>query len=528
LLPWLKEDGAAQDLADSTRYPDVVSVIRNLPYLMSVLRDWVATYRGDELFYEAQRRHQPFGPVWSVGEALEKSPQIGARGYLQQQEVPGFGPVAMPGRFFRTNADGPRCGLARAIGTSAIDWPARTRRSAQKSPTGGHKLPLEGVRVLDFTHVLAGPFGTRILGDLGADVIKVGTATRAGGANTPDHPYFVMWNRNKRNICINMASAQGRDIARKLADRCDLITENFSAGVLARWGLDRASLKASNPGISVISMGGMGQDGPWKDFVTYAPTIHALTGLTYMTNPPGRHDLGYGFSLTDHLSGLAGAVAALEALEHRDRTGEGLDIDLSQYELGLGLMAPALIDHLANGANPEPVGNRHPFSAWAPHGIYPCAGVDHWVAIAIKGDDEWARFCELLGEPGLSQDPRFATHLARTANEDALDEKISAWTRTRERYDVQACCQAAGLSAGVVQDAEDLTQRDEQLRARKFFTTASAEKWGDYGLERFPARFNGKRPSTYEGVHEVGDDTFDVIQGMLNMSDEAIAELMAE
>ncbi|HXU23820.1 MAG TPA: CoA transferase, partial [Tepidiformaceae bacterium] len=135
LLPWLKEDGAAQDLADSTRYPDVVSVIRNLPYLMSVLRDWVATYRGDELFYEAQRRHQPFGAVWSVGEALEKSPQIGARGYLQQQEVPGFGTVAMPGRFFRTNADGPRWGLARAIGTSAIDWPARTRRSAQKSPT---------------------------------------------------------------------------------------------------------------------------------------------------------------------------------------------------------------------------------------------------------------------------------------------------------------------------------------------------------------------------------------------------------
>ena len=527
LLPWVTEDGAAQDLADPEKFPTVVSMIRDLPYLMQVLRDWVATYDGDALFYEAQGRHQPFGAVWSVAQALARSPQIRARSYLQQQTVPGFGDVAFPGPFFRTSADGSRPGPPVQIDPADVGWRPRRTETPARFPGASGRLPLDGVRVLDFTHVLAGPFGTRVLADLGADVIKVGTTSRGGGANTPDHPYFVMWNRNKRNVCINMASARGRTIARQLAGKCDLITENFSAGVLKRWGLDRESLQATNPGISVISMGGMGQDGPWKDFVTYAPTIHALTGLTYLTNPPGRHDLGYGFSLTDHLSGLAGAVAALEVLEYRDRTGEGLDIDLSQYELGLGLMAPALLDHLANGADPEPVGNRHPFAAWAPHGIYRCSGDDRWVAIAVRGDAEWASLCDVMGQPALTLDARFATHEARIANQDALDVEVEAWTAARDRYAVQALCQARGLAAGAVQNAEDLTTCDEQLRARDFFTTATAEKWGEYGLERFPARFSGERPAKYEGVRQIGEDTFDVITALLALPDDEVAELMA-
>lgn len=528
LLPWVTEDGAAQDLANPEKFPNIVSIIRDLPYLMSVLRDWVATYDGDALFYEAQRRHQPFGAVWSIGQALARSPQIRARGYLKQQMIPGAGAMTMPGPFFRTSADGEQARPSVSANVADVVWTPRERKTPGIQETAGaSKLPLAGVRVLDFTHVLAGPFGTRVLADLGADVIKVGTASRGGGANTPDHPYFVMWNRNKRNVCINMASAEGRAIAVRLAAECDLITENFSAGVLRRWGMDRQSLQDVNPGISVIAMGGMGQDGPWKDFVTYAPTIHALVGLTYLTNPPGRHDIGYGFSLTDHLSGLAGAVAALEALEYRDRTGQGLDIDLSQYELGLGLMAPALIDHLANGTDPEPVGNRHPFGGWAPHGIYRCKGDDRWVALAVRGDDEWARLCTAMGQPELVNDPRFATHTSRIANQDVLDENITAWTVTRDRYDTQQLCQAHGLAAGAVQDAEDLATRDVQLLARNFFTSATAERWGEYGLERFPARFNGQRPDTYDGVHQVGEDTFDVMTALVGLSDDEFAELAA-
>lgn len=526
LLPWLMEDGAAQDLADPEKYPNVLAMIRDLPYVMKVLREWVGANDAEQLFFEAQRRHQPFGVVRSIGQALA-IPQVEARGYLQERPVPGVGPVRFPGRLFRTSADGPHPAPPQQAEWGDVRWPMEPPAPPRTNPPTDPSRPLAGIRVMDFTHVLAGPFGTRALGDLGADVIKVGTTSRIAGANSPDHPYFVCWNRNKRNILLNLARPEGLEVARRLAAQCDIITENFSAGVLARWGLDRDSLAASNPGITVISMGGMGQTGPWKDFVTYAPTIHALCGLTHLTNPPGRYDLGYGFSLTDHLSGLACAVAALQGLEHRDRTGEGLAIDLAQFELGLGIMAPALLDYLANGVDAAPVGNRHPFGAWAPHGIYRCAGEDRWVAIAVRGDREWAALCGIMARGENASDPRFATHEARVANQDALDALVEDWTRTMDRYDVMAACQAAGIASGAVQDAEDLATRDPQLRARDFFGTAASERWGVSGVDRFPARFQGLRPGVYEGVHEFGADTFAVLEELLGLDPGEIADLAA-
>ncbi|MFN8616179.1 MAG: CoA transferase [Dehalococcoidia bacterium] len=519
LLPWIIEDGAAQDLGNPEKYPSVVAMIRDLPYVMKVMREWVATYDGETLYYEGQKRHQPFGVVWNIEEALTRSPQIDARGYIQAVDVPGAGKVGFPGRLFRTSADGPRPELATSAGD--VGWDPRPSRQRRDGPPPGR--PLEGIRILDFTHVLAGPFGTRVLGDLGADVIKVGTGSRSGGANSPDHPYYVMWNRNKRHMTIDMSTDAGRGVARKLAAECDVIIENFSAGVLKRWGLDRAGLHETNSGVTVISMGGMGQDGPWKDFVTFAPTIHALTGLTYLTNPPGEHALGYGFSLTDHLSGLAGALAALEGIAHRDRTGEGIEVDLSQYELGLGLMAPALIDYLANGVNHEPVGNRHPFGMDAPQGIYPCAGDDRWIAIAVRGDVEWRRLGAIAG----IGDARFETHSGRLEHQDALDAAIAAWTRTQDGSELAERCQAAGIAAGPVQNARDLAEHDPQLAARGFFGSAVTGNWGQHGIDQFPARFNGARPPRYDGVHAIGADTFDVMTGLLGVDDEAFAELAA-
>lgn len=525
LLPWMEEEGAAQDLVDREKYPDPVSLIRNLPHLMQVVREWVATRDADEMFFEAQRRHQPFGPVWDVATALQ-SPQIDAREFFKGYKSPGGAPVVLPGRFFRTDADVEHPCPPLVAGAGSINWEPRPTTPANDQGSSLQR-PLEGVRILDFTHVLAGPFGTRVLGDLGADVIKVGTASRGAGANSQDHPYYVSWNRNKKSITLNMKSEDGRKLARRLAGESDVIIENFSAGVLARWGMDREGLKAEHPHVSVISMGGMGQTGPWKDFVTFAPTIHALTGLTHLTNPPGRYDLGYGFSLTDHLSGLAGALATCEALEHQRRTGQGLSIDLSQYELGLGIMAPAFVDHIANARNPEPVGNRHPFDAWVPHGVYPCAGDDRWVAIAARGDDEWATLAQVMGKPGLASDPRFVSHDSRIANQDALDAEIAAWTRGLDRYEVMRLCQERGLAAGAVQDAADLANNDPQLQAAGFFGTAASSRWPEYGIDRFPARFNGVRPSVYDGVHDVGQDTFDVLSTLLKIEGEDIASLVS-
>jgi crotonobetainyl-CoA:carnitine CoA-transferase CaiB-like acyl-CoA transferase len=526
VVPWLFADGMAADLTDPSKYPDLLAMVRDMPHIMEVLRDWVASKESATFFFEAQEKHLPWGPAWDVPAALG-SPQIAARGYLQARELPGSGPVDLPMRLFRSDADAGPPQVARRAEVRDLGWDARPapEAAAEVKPS----RPLEGIRILDFTHVLAGPFGTRALADLGADVLKLGTALRSGGANNASHPYYVSWNRNKRSLLLDMSTEKGRDLGRGLAARSDAVIENFSAGVLKRWGMDRASLASVNPKVTVVSMGGMGQTGPWKSFVTFAPTIHALCGLTHMTNFPGRKLDGYGFSLTDHLSGLAGAIAVLEGIEHARRTGQGIEVDLAQFELGLGIMGPALIERIANGTNPEPVGNRHAYGAFAPHGIYPAAGEDRWVAIAVANDREWGEFCTVMGREELAADGRFRSHADRIANEDELDRVVGDWTRGLDRYDVMARCQERGVAAGAVQDAEDLTSSDQYLRGRAFFGAAEASGGtAGHPVDRFPARFNGERPDSYYAAHQSGADTFDILAEVLGLSDEEIASLMAE
>ncbi len=524
LIPWLEETDSAGDLTDRERYPDLIALVKDMAHVMATLRDWTADNVADDLFMEAQRKRLPFGAVWPVSKAVA-TPQVEARGYFQEREVEGYGSVAFPGRLISTEADGPAPGPPVRVDEAA--WGERRKLEAVAGePSAG--APLAGLRVLDFTHVLAGPFGTRVLADLGADVIKVGTASRNAGANTLNHPYYLSWNRNKRNICLDMRREEAQELARRLAGQCDAIIDNFSAGVLARWGLSREGLAESAPGLTVVSMGGMGNSGPWRDFVTFAPTIHAITGLTYLTSVPGRPDIGFGYSLTDHLSGVAAALGILEGVEHRRRTGQGLDVDVAQYELGLGLMGPAMLDYFANGVDPEPVANRHPFGAWAPHGIYPAAGEDRWVAIAVRGDEQWRALCDVMGAPELAGDARFATHEARVANQNALDDCVSAWTAGRDRYEVMDGCQARGIAAGVVQDGGDIATKDQHLAAREFLGTIPTEDGGEQGAERFPAFIDGQRPTTGYAARSLGADTFDVLTELLDMSPEAIGELVAD
>ncbi|MGH2609645.1 MAG: CoA transferase, partial [Tepidiformaceae bacterium] len=175
-----------------------------------------------------------------------------------------------------------------------------------------------------------------------------------------------------------------------------------------------------------------------------------------------------------------------------------------------------------------PMGNRHPHGTWAPHGIYPALGDDRWVAIAARGDEQWAALCEVMGRGEFASDPHFATHEARVTNHGALDELIGAWTSSLDRYVVMRLCQDRGVPAGAVQDGEDLNLRDPQLAAREFFGVTHSAHWGDYGFDRFPARFNGERPGVYEGVHAIGEDTFAVLTDTLGLGEEEIAELAAE
>jgi len=388
--------------------------------------------------------------------------------------------------------------------------------------------PLDGLRVLDFTHVLAGPFATRILADMGADVVKVNSQERALATNSPDSPYYVMWNRNKRALALDMKNDAAVALCRRLCATADVVIENFAVGVLDRWGIGYGQVSPGNPGVIYAQMSGMGEGGPWSGFVTYAPTIHALTGLTHLTGVPGREDIGIGYSYNDHQAGLHGAVAILAALEARHRTGRGQQVDLSQFEVGVNFLGPSLLDWFANGRAARPTGNDLPYDPAAPHGVYPCLpegeGIvgERWLAIACMTDAQWRALRGLLGEPGWASDPALDQAAGRAAASASLDSKLAEWTRTQHAAELMACCQAAGVPAGVVQDGIDLAERDPQLRHSGFMQPIDDPGLpiGQTYADRLPLHFERTPCNEYRRVRQLGEDNAAVLRDWLGMSED--------
>ena len=331
LIDWMEEDGLAGILKELD-FTNILELVPKIPEIMAQMQTWAATKDAKDVFLEGQKRRLPFSDVQTIAEVSE-SPQLQARGFFRSAEGSSSN-VTIPGPLFRlsdTLAPLPQAPAAADIDAVLQRW---TQKSTQTAQAKNRKKPLEGVRILDFTWVLAGPFATRVLADLGADVIKIQTESRSQAANSNAHPYFVMWNRGKRSVALDMKHPKATEVFKRLVEQADVVIENYSAGVLDRWGIGYQAAKEWNDQIIYLGMAGAGQDGPWSDFVTFAPTIHGLCGLTYLTNPPDRRDIGTGFALTDHISGLSGALAVLEALEARRRTGHGQCIDLSQLEVG--------------------------------------------------------------------------------------------------------------------------------------------------------------------------------------------------
>ena len=520
-LVWLIEQQAHQDLLDP-QYQAPGKRRALIGRLMEVLRGWVATREVEGLFFEAQGRHAPYGWVLPVGKVAE-NPQLEARRWWTRYPAGGqtAGGPGPPYRF----SDTPWRIAAPGAGTGFAP-----RRDAPPAGAGGERRrPLEGVRVLDFTHVLAGPFATRVLADMGADVVKVNSATRVG-PNAPDGIYYIMWNRNKRALALNMAEAESRAICKRLCERADVVIDNFSVGVLDRWGVGYDSVRTANPGVVYVQMSGMGQGGPWSNFVTYAPTIHALAGLTHLTGVPGRQDIGIGYSYNDHCAGLHGAFAVLAALQARRRTGRGQRVDLSQFEVGVSLLGPALLDYFGNGRAAAPCGNGLPYDKAAPHGCYPCAGAasdavadERWVAIACMTDSQWTALRRVMGDPPWARDPALGDVDGRLAC-STLDANVAEWTRRLAAAEVMTRCQAAGVPAGVVQTGVDLAERDPQLKASGFlFEMAEPHpvQKTTYG-DRLPLRFEKTPCETYDRTRRVGEDNAAVLADWLGMSEEEV------
>src|SRR3990172_1006538 len=265
-------------------------------------------------------------------------------------------------------------------------------------------LPLTGIRVCDLTWIIAGPTATRVLADFGAEVIRVehaqavdpirlGRPVNGERTTLNNSGFFNYFNRNKKSVLLNVRHPLGMELLHRLIAASDVVIENFSSGVLESWGLDFEAQRAINPGIIYCSISGYGHTGRDRHFTTWGPTAQALSGLTIMSGLPGKPPAGWGYSYMDHTAGYYGAIAIMMALHHRNRTGQGQYVDISQVETGMVLTGPAILDATVNGRSWRrpgmPPGNRAWEPASAPHNTYPCAGEDRWIAIAVRNDAEW-------------------------------------------------------------------------------------------------------------------------------------------
>ena len=392
-------------------------------------------------------------------------------------------------------------------------------------------LALQGIRVLDFTWIHAGPSATRILSDQGAEVIKVesnNALSVVGGpasATARGLGQRHNWNAGKLSISLNMKTPQGIDIAKRLVAVSDVVAENFSGRVMPSWGLDYESIRPINPSIVMLSMSGFGRTGPWKDRVSYGQTLQAWSGFTQLTGFPDADPSGPASAYSDAVGGMAGAQAVLLALIHRSRTGRGQWLDVSQFESLSSLLDTLVLDMSVNGsaAVATRTGNRQPHGGGAPHGAYQCAGDDRWVAITVFTAAEWRAFVGALDNPQWAAAPRFADSYARERNADALDALVESWTREHTAEEVMGRLQAAGVAAGVVQTGADLS-RDPQLKARGFFQRVPDHQGEERIIESAPYKLSRTPGAVTRGAPAFAADMTYVLRELLGMSDDEVDE----
>ncbi|MFC1963828.1 CaiB/BaiF CoA transferase family protein [Chloroflexota bacterium] len=381
---------------------------------------------------------------------------------------------------------------------------------------------MQGIRILDFTRVLAGPYATRLLADFGAEVIKVQPRLPAERADRFARGYENAWNRNKLGITLNLSKPEGISLARRLVALSDAVVENFTPRVMANWGLDYDNLKEIKPGLIMVSLSAMGQDGPQRDYAGFGPTVQAFSGMTHLTSFPGSPSLDLGFSYADHVAGLFASLALLGALEHRRKTGKGQYIDLSETEAMAGLLGSSILDYTLNGVEPVPVGNSSRQAA--PHGVFRCQGNDRWCAIAVFHDEEWQHFKQAMGNPAWVEEEKFATHKARQDNRDELYQLVSTWTGQNTAEEVMHTLQRYGVPAGAVQNAVDLAV-DPQLKSRNFFIELAHPETGRTISDAVPVRLS-QTPAAYRRTAPVsGQDNDYVYRRLLGISKEEMAEL---
>lgn len=481
-----------------------------------------------ELMREAVKRKLLLAPVLGLDELIE-SEHMALRGAVAEITVHDHGPIRVPGPFAKLAASPLRYGRAAPRldehGTEIRG--ASVPKRVSKPPSGATEgAALAGIKILDFFWVLAGPCATRLLADYGAEVVRVESTRRLDTLrvippyqfNNP-HPDgaggFHTANANKLALTLNLADPEARRIALELAAWADVVTESFSPGVIEGYGLGWETLRERNPELIMISSSLMGQTGPWRDFTGFGNLAASVTGFQKLAGFPDRPPSGPFGAYTDFIAARYNAIAILAALEHRDCTGEGQYIDMSQAEASLHFLAPSFLDVTVNGVVPVPRANED----WIcfPHDVFPCAGEDRWVAIAVRGDDDWVRLCQALGHPEWQ---------ARRSERPGAAEALGHWTAPLEAAEVEARLQAVGVPAAAVLDTPALFE-DPHLLARGHFQEVAHDLYQTSWVESSRLRLSETPARVPTRACHAGADNRAVLEGLLGHSPAQIADWAA-
>ncbi|MFH1031450.1 MAG: CoA transferase [Chloroflexota bacterium] len=517
---------------------------RNLHFMdiAPMMDAWMEKQKMKEVTERLARQGVPIGPVNTPKDLLENK-QYAHRHYFAEVEHPAAGKYQYPGWAYSMTASPPKISRPapqlgqhneEIIGKELKPEYQGTRAIPKNAPKDS--LPLEGIRVADFSWVYAGPYAGMLLAMLGAEVIKVEGKKRSdlmrrriawplaesAPINIPINQGmgFNSVNMNKKSITLDISKPEGALLAKQLAAKCDIVFDNMSAGAMDRVGLGYEALRKLRPDIIVLSSSSHGREGPEKDFPGYATVHSAIGGAAYLTGYPDAPSTTV--ADTDFMNATSVAFVLLAALYHRKQTGEGQFIDYAQCEGVTSIIGETVLGYQLTGRVPERMGNSHPY--FAPHNVYRCWGVDRWLALEIHSDIDFVALAKVIGKPELAQDRRFKTMKARKRNEKSLDRIIEEWTRQRDRdWMVSEFCQA-GLAAAPSRNWQDI-YADPHLRAREAFIKVQHPELGPLDLVGTPWRMSGYVPPPNPRAPLLGEHNDYVLRQILGLSEQQVAEL---
>ncbi len=550
LQAWMESEGIVdpalqgvkwEEIDLATTKPEEVARIREI---QDAFARFFKTRTRQEIQKEAIGRGMLLAPCCTISDLLA-SPQLEARGFWTRVKHPELEQtMTYPGPFYKSSVHAPRrapnigehneeiLGLSKAPGP----LPAKMAAGEPVGPGGVSQGAFAGLRVLDFTQSLAGPWASRLLADQGATVIHVESATRPDMFRVSP-PFkgmtpginrglvFADFQAGKLSLSLDMGRPrEAGAIARKLVEWADVLVDSRTPGVLEKWGLSYGDLFKIKPDIILARLTNHGTEGPWARQPGYGTQIIGQAGMIGLVGWPDRDPLMFGRSLyADMGSASLFPVTLLAAILHRQKTGEGQSVDASMVEACITYLTTEVLDYAANGREMTTTGNRRPNAA--PHGAFPCRDKDSWCAIAARSDDEWGRLCRAMGRPGLAADARFATLADRKKNEDALEEIIAAWTRTLTAREVMTLLQQAGVAAGALNNFQGIVE-DPQLVHRQHLRPMSHSEIGTYNVTSFPYILSKTPCVTPRGGPCLGEHNEFVVCQLLGYSDEQFMEML--